>query len=70
MLYRVIHMCYMCSSSIFYMLTAACCGCFGSRKVLALPPQQQRSKSISPRPNTLTLSCTMPIPPRVVMTEI
>ncbi len=25
-------MCYMCSSSISYMLTAACCGCIGSSK--------------------------------------
>ncbi len=36
MLYGVIHMCYMCSSSISYMLTAACCGCIGSSKSLYL----------------------------------
>ncbi len=30
MIYGVIHMCYMCSSSISYMLTAACCECIGS----------------------------------------
>ncbi len=28
--------------------------------VLALPQQQQHSRSIPPRPNTLTLSCTLP----------
>ncbi len=31
-LWGVIHMCYMCSSSISYMLTAGCCGCIGSSK--------------------------------------
>ncbi len=28
----VIYMCYMCRSSISYMLTVACCGCIGSSK--------------------------------------
>ncbi len=41
-------------------------GCF---VVLALP--QQHSRSIPPRPNTLTLSCTLhAIPLRVAMIEI
>ncbi len=57
--YRWIHVCYiwgcfryMCSSSISHMLTAACCGCFGSSNVsvLALPQQKQRSRSIPSRP--------------------
>ncbi len=45
---------YMCSSSISYMLAAACCGCIvGSSK-------QQHSRSIPPRLNTWTFSCTLP----------
>ncbi len=31
-IHRLFHICYMCSSSISYMLTAACCGCIGSSK--------------------------------------
>ncbi len=63
--YRVIHVCYngviyLCSSSISYMLTTACCGCIGSSKSRFPLPQQQRSRSIRPRQNTLTLSCTLP----------
>ncbi len=54
----VIHMCYMCSSSISYMLTAACCGCSKSQYLLC-----HSSRSIPPRPNTLTLSCTLPCNP-------
>ncbi len=45
----------MCNSSISYTLTSACCGYIGCSK-----SQQQRSRSIPPRPNTLTLSCTLP----------
>ncbi len=47
----------MCSSSISYMLTAACCGCIGSSKSRYL---LCCSRSIPPRPNTLTLLCTLP----------
>ncbi len=51
--------CYMCSSSISYMLTAACWGCIDSSKSWYLLCRSS-SRSIPPRPNTLTLSCTLP----------
>ncbi len=50
--------CYMCSSNIPYMLTAACCGCIGSSKSQCLLCCS--SRSVPPRPNTLTLSCILP----------
>ncbi len=40
-------------SSISHNLAAACCGCIGSSK-------QQHSRSIPPRLNTWTISCTLP----------
>ncbi len=33
-LWGLFHVCYMCSSSISYMLTAACCGCIGKSQYL------------------------------------
>ncbi len=38
------HICYMCSSSISYMLTAVCCGCIGSSSVADLFRQDQSHK--------------------------
>ncbi len=61
MLWGLFHICYMCSSSISYMLTAGCCGCIGSRKSRYLVCHSNNiSRSIPPRPNTLPLSCTLP----------
>ncbi len=61
MLWGLFHICYMCSSSISYMLTAGCCGCIGSRKSRYLVCYSNNiSRSIPPRPNTLPLSCTLP----------
>ncbi len=58
--YMGLFMCYMCSSSISYMLTAACCGCIGSSNFLYLLGRSSSSRSIPPRPNTLTLSHILP----------
>ncbi len=59
-LWGLFHVCYICSS-ISYMLTAACCGCIGSSNSLYLLCSSSiYSRYIPPRPNTLTLSCTLP----------
>ncbi len=60
----VICICYMCSSSISYMLTAACCGCIGSSKSRYL---LCRSSSVAKYIN-IVMYITMPISPRAVMT--
>ncbi len=57
-IWGLFHVCYICSSSISYMLTAACCGCIGSSKSRSLLCRS--SRSIPARPNTLTLPCTLP----------
>ncbi len=54
------HVCYMCSSSISYMLTAVCCGCIGSSKSQYSLCRSSSSLAIPPRPKTLTLSCILP----------
>ncbi len=67
----VIHMCCMCSSSIFYMLTAAWCECIGSGKyVLTLAQQQDQICSAKTKYVNIFMYITMPIPLRVVITEI
>ncbi len=45
------------SSSISYMLTAACCGCVSSSKSQSLLCRS--SRSVPQRSNTLILSCTL-----------
>ncbi len=54
---RLFHVCYIFSSSISYMFTAACCGCVSSSKSQSLLCRS--SRSVPQRSNTLILSCTL-----------
>ncbi len=47
-IWGLFHVCYICSSSISYMLTAACCGCIGcSKSQYLLFRSRSRSRSIA-----------------------